>query len=83
MGIRSMNWNEWIEVMVLFSITSFCKTHPFSQLDREFFQFHKIKERRLETRRDRLVQTLPATPGVVDSGHAACKFFFSVLSDIV
>ncbi|KAF7799083.1 hypothetical protein EIP86_010313 [Pleurotus ostreatoroseus] len=59
MGIRSMQWDEWIE------------------LDQEFFQYFKIREERIKTKRDRLVRTLPPTPGLVDGGHAAGKFKWS------
>lgn len=53
MGIRSMPWDEWIE------------------LDREFASFHRIREHRIETRGEKLVQVLPERPGLVKGGHDA------------
>lgn len=56
MGIRSMPWNEWIEV------------------DQQFEHFQRIREQRIHTRGQHVVQTLPGTPGIVQSGYpAACE----------
>ncbi|KAJ3518428.1 hypothetical protein NM688_g9440 [Phlebia brevispora] len=63
MGIRSMHWDEWIE------------------LDRDFFHYFKIREQRINTRRDRLVRTLPTTPGVVEGGHAGATELVEELAE--
>ncbi|KAH9950050.1 hypothetical protein B0H21DRAFT_21333 [Amylocystis lapponica] len=55
MGIRSMPWDQWIE------------------LDRQFFDYHRICEHRIRTRGDRAVRVNSAQPGVVESGHAGAR----------
>ena len=78
MGIRSMPWDEWIEVglcvtgttVLFFIVILFGK---YLQLDKDHGLYYEIKSHRLKTRGDRVVRVLTdnANPGIVKGGSDA------------
>ena len=83
MGLRTMPWDEWFEVS--YSVSCRISNDPcilisdhrqrMLQLDDQFVNYHRIREHRLRTRGERLVQVLPATPGLVNGGHDAGQYY--------
>ncbi|KAI0092520.1 hypothetical protein BDY19DRAFT_990236 [Irpex rosettiformis] len=64
---RPFKWGEYQVMMGL-------RTMPWDEwfeLDEQFEHYYRIRENRLRTRGERLVQVLPATPGLVNGGHDA------------
>ncbi|PSS32006.1 hypothetical protein PHLCEN_2v2248 [Hermanssonia centrifuga] len=66
---RPFKWGDYHVTMGIRSMP----WDDWVELDNQFLQYHRIREERVKTKGDRLIQTLPATPGLVDSGRDAGK----------
>ena len=69
MGIRSMHWADWIEVIS--SIILSAEVFTYLQLDCQFAHYHRIKAHRISTRGEGVIRVLQETPGLVRSGAEA------------
>ncbi|KZT74535.1 hypothetical protein DAEQUDRAFT_734812 [Daedalea quercina L-15889] len=65
MGIRSMPWDEWIE------------------LDRQFYEYHKITDFRIQTRPNRVIMYHPPQPGIVGSARPAAEELVQELAEFL
>ncbi|KAI0775471.1 hypothetical protein BC629DRAFT_1638009 [Irpex lacteus] len=64
---RPFKWGEYHVTMGIRSMP----WDEWFELDNQFADYHRIREHRIRTRGDRLVQVLPTTPGLVKGGHDA------------
>lgn len=73
MGIRTMPWDEWIEVRLLaVGIPCVGPNIAFMlKLDDRFTSYHKIRDHRIQTRGNKVVRIVPERPGLVRGGSHA------------
>ncbi|EKM59559.1 uncharacterized protein PHACADRAFT_250145 [Phanerochaete carnosa HHB-10118-sp] len=64
---RPFKWGEYHVTMGIRSMP----WDEWTELDREFAHFHRIREHRIQTRGDKVVQVLPERPGLVKGAHDA------------
>jgi hypothetical protein len=68
MGIRNMEWGEWLQVHHNLNFSSdiieCILTLKLRQLDNRFPAYHAIKVHRIATQGDKVVRTLPTSLGI-------------------
>ncbi|KZT12647.1 uncharacterized protein LAESUDRAFT_640177 [Laetiporus sulphureus 93-53] len=66
---RPFRWGEYHVTMGIRSMN----WNEWTEIDKTFFDYHKVVKHRLQIRGDRAVIVNPAQPGIVGSAHAAAR----------
>ncbi|KAH9938720.1 uncharacterized protein B0H18DRAFT_949969 [Fomitopsis serialis] len=86
MGIRSMPWDEWVELS-LGPSPFHCPTSTtpdFRALaDQQFYEYHKITEFRIRTRPNRVIMYHPPQAGIVGSARPAAEELIQELAEFL